>query len=143
MGTNFYWTDRNRREIHIGKRSAAGDYCWDCCVTLCKDGNEGVHLNRSEWWSRCPNCGAKPTRESLDQSTAGRELGFNESSPKKKTGVCSCSSFNWATDPTSFLLGMPKSITDEYGRKYSAKEFKQVLEECPIRYYQHIGVDFS
>lgn len=143
MGTNFYWMDVNKKEVHIGKRSAAGYYCWGCGMTLCKGGEEDVHTDRSDWWDHCPNCNAKPKKESMEQSAAGRELGFNKSAPAKKTGVRSCCSFNWATDPTKFFLSVPGTITDEYGRKYSVKQFKQVLEECPIRYYGSIGVDFS
>ena len=53
MGTNFYWIvtgtaavpsdvkvpiEEDSPEVHIGKRSAAGPYCWDCGVTLCEGG---------------------------------------------------------------------------------------------------------
>ena len=38
MGTNFYTT----KGVHIGKRSAAGMYCWHCRTTLCEQGEEGV-----------------------------------------------------------------------------------------------------
>lgn len=51
MGTNYYWADKlaedpsNKDDInvHIGKRSAAGTYCWDCGTTLCLDGARYVH----------------------------------------------------------------------------------------------------
>ena len=36
MGTNYYWKDKHENceyeddiQVHIGKRSAAGLYCWD------------------------------------------------------------------------------------------------------------------
>ena len=38
MGTNFYIIDKDQEYSegrHIGKRSAAGWYCWDCGTTLC------------------------------------------------------------------------------------------------------------
>jgi len=39
MGTNFYFSSGG----HIGKRSAAGWYCWDCKQTFCADGEKYVH----------------------------------------------------------------------------------------------------
>lgn len=41
MGTNFYFNGQ-----HVGKRSAAGWYCWDCHKTLCADGEEFVHYTK-------------------------------------------------------------------------------------------------
>ena len=44
MGTNFYKIKRVDNKIeegeHIGKRSAAGEYCWDCRRTLSIYGDE-------------------------------------------------------------------------------------------------------
>lgn len=151
MGTNYYINGQ-----HIGKRSAAGLYCWDCKTTLCKDGEEGVHTGKSEWHDACPVCGAIAKEEKLDESTAGRELGFNKTKSQKKTGVASCSSFSWAMSEVDFYVvaanrtivnsicgkGLDKSIRDEYGDSFSLKEFRQVLEECPIQYFDSIGVCF-
>ena len=42
MGTNYYLKGHrgdDNPKYHIGKRSAAGLYCWDCHITLCKGGN--------------------------------------------------------------------------------------------------------
>lgn len=132
MGTNFYVKGHKHDDdpkYHIGKRSAAGFYCWDCRVTLCKDGESGVHTGRSEWHEVCPKCGKPPQKESLDISSAGRELGFNKSAPQKKSGVASCSSFTYAR-----TLGRIKKIVDEYGREYTRQEFEKMLEECPIMF---------
>lgn len=145
MGTNFYTIDITKNEkidhmdpeFHIGKRSAAGLYCWDCDITLCKDGKEFVHhvkkgikngktvpldsidiygmeicptcglqlkpknywsLPNVEWYKKCPKCGKRPKTEKLENSSAGRELGFNKNVPKRKRGVASCSSFSWAME---------------------------------------------
>ena len=81
MGTNFYWKqipkefekykanvekisvygfDNNNENVlkHIGKRSAAGKYCYHCGVTLNKYGTDHVHnYEYSEWYERCPICG--------------------------------------------------------------------------------------
>ena len=135
MGTNFYTKDGT----HIGKWSAAGLYCWDCGVTLCKGGEEGVHYGVG-YFDHCPTCKKRPKKEGWNGSM-GRELGFNESGPAKKAGVCSCASFTWAV-PRSDIKELPL-IVDEYGHKYSRKEFSAVLDECPIQFTNMIGSDFS
>ena len=136
MGTNFY-VKTDAGEIHIGKRSAAGWYCWDCGTTLCRDGSAGVHTGNSSWHDVCPSCSKSKNVEDLKNSTAGRELGFNKSLPRRKKGVSSCCSFTWAFAPLRFkklFQKMPgKFIKDEYGRDFSYKEFEQVLKECPLQ----------
>ena len=52
MGTNYY-VKTDDGEVHIGKRSAAGWYCWDCRQTLCKG---RVHYGDG-YFDRCPICG--------------------------------------------------------------------------------------
>jgi hypothetical protein len=139
MGTNFYIKGHRNNDdpkYHIGKRSAAGVYCWDCGVTLCAGGASRVHYG-DKWLEACPKCGKLPGKEPLDQSCAGREIGFNKAEPKKKTGVSSCSSFTWARD-----LGSIKKIVDEYGTEYTLKEFESILSECPIQYRDRIGKEF-
>lgn len=133
MGTNFY----TQTGQHVGKRSAAGMYCWDCGVTLCQG---RVHYG-DPFYDGCPKCGRKRDNEGLGNSSAGRELGFNKSVPLAKTGVRSCSSFSWASEPSS-LEGFAV-IEDEYGRRYTKREFQDVLEECPIQFTDSIGVEFS
>ena len=147
MGTNFYY-----RTEHIGKRSAAGWYCWECGVTLCKAGIDGVHHGREEWHDACPKCGAMHGKASLGNSCVGRELGFNKSTPSPKRGVSGCSSFTWAVRPEDLwmLVGRvepkgaaPAVIMDEYNREYTPEEFEAVLSECPIQYADSIGSEFS
>jgi hypothetical protein len=149
MGTNFY-TLGNK---HIGKRSAAGLYCWDCKVTLCAGGEEKIHYGCRDishppfcncgWLKECPECGEKPVVESLSESTAGRELGFNKEDPKEKTGVKSCCSFSWAMSPDLFDVSKMRFIKDEYGDRFTREEFEEILKECPVRYYKTIGMEFS
>ena len=137
MGCNFYTVTGK----HIGKRSAAGLYCWDCHVTLCIGGEKNVHTSDSRWHKRCPKCHKKPESESLHGGAVGRELGFNKEPFAPKKGVASCSSFSWDVDPDS--IKRLRIIEDEYGRRYTAKEFQELLSECPIRRTDHIGMDFS
>jgi hypothetical protein len=138
MGTNFYVAGS-----HIGKRSAAGWWCWDCGITLCKGGPGMVHYD-AEWHKACPQCGKKPTDEGWSDGAAGRELGFNHKPFAKKAGVASCSSFTWAMNPGTLRTGYArKRIKDEYGSLISRKDFAAMLEECPIQTYDMVGHEFS
>ena len=146
MGTNFYLIGHrcdDSPEYHIGKRSAVGLYCFDCRQTLCKDGEAGIHTGKSEWHDRCPQCGCTPIKETLDQGTSGLELGFAKPYKKnERAGVRSASSFTWAMNPYK-LIGRRK-VVDEYGRVYGIKKFKeQVLDNCPIQFFDSIGREFS
>ena len=128
--------------VHIGKRSAAGCWCWDCGITLCNRGNDGIHRSeRHEWHDRCPQCGQEPVKESLSDSSVGRELGFNRDAPARKTGVRGCSSFLWAMWPEA-LEGVD-AIEDEYGTRYTRAEFLAVLDECPVQFTHSVGHWFS
>lgn len=137
MGTNYYILDGT----HIGKRSAAGMYCYDCGITLCKTGKDKIHHHESDWFETCPVCGKTPIEENLSESSVGRELGFNNGPFKTKIGVKSCSSFTWAMPPSK--LKSKRHIKDEYNWRFTMEEFKEILDECPIQYYSLIGLDFS
>ena len=154
MGTNFYVRGhQDEVAFHLGKRSAAGWYCLDCRVTLCMGGNDKVHDGPTLWYPTCPQCGAWRHAETLTESAAGRELGWNQSTPGPKTGVASCSSWSWGVDPASWreLAVMaarggaddPYLVEDEYGDLFTMAEFEAVLSECPMQFTEHIGVDFS
>ena len=137
MGTNYY----TLKGTHIGKRSVAGPYCWDCGVTLCRDGIGGVHAHLSVWLNRCPICGNSMFVEALIDSAAGRELGFNNRRPKRKNGVRSCSSFTWAIEYN--VLARTRFVKDEYGTRLTIKQFRAILDECPIQYTDMVGQEFS
>jgi hypothetical protein len=149
MGTNFYRVDPTGRrgrgsesgpEWHLGKRSAAGWWCWDCGVTLCRGGTAGVHHDRYGWHDRCPMCGQEPQKLELTQSAAGLELGFTDSIVR--TGVSSCCSFTWnrQAEHRDWLelewLSNPYEpvVEDEYGRRITARAFLDLVAECPIQY---------
>jgi hypothetical protein len=141
MGTNFY----TLKKEHIGKRSAAGLYCWDCNTTLCMGGEKAIHNSDSfQWYKKCPKCGKSPVFETLEQSSAGRELGFNKTLPALKKGVASCSSFTWAVSQKDFCLKRIEFVKDEYGRKIPIKKFLNIVDlECPVQYTHLIGDEFS
>ena len=172
MGTNFYIRGHGHTddpEWHIGKRSAAGMYCWDCRKTLHKGGEAGIHHGCTktghppfcdcDWNKKCPGCGKAPAKEGLESSVGGRELGFNKSRPKVKSGVSSCSSFSWAmpadrlAEAIKGVLSCPccgreygdkdKVVENEYGDLFTWHEFLMVLEECPVQYTDSVGQEFS
>lgn len=162
MGTNFYWmmpdpdkcascgrSDPKEEGGHIGKRSAAGRYCWDCRVTLCTGGERAIHSGYSAFADECPKCGAKPVEETWNQGAAGVELGFAKSAQDKPTGVRSCSSFRWATHPDEVRrrceeAGENEIVEDEYQRRYTGLAFLRMLaSNCPVQFHDSIGRTFS
>ena len=156
MGTNYYkeplkekydeecdlnyFTDEYKS--HIGKRSAAGYYCWDCKTTLKIGGEAKVHYD-GEWYDECPKCGASKHVETLDDSSAGRELGFNKSNTSKHNGVRTVSSFNWAIDPETLDSVLNEKTYNEYGDDFTKEEFKNLISDCPIHFTRSIGKEFS
>jgi len=179
MGTNFYWKDPARINgrpvedededsplIHIGKRSEAGLYCFDCGVTLVYNDvvagfdrsagnsrNKLVHTSQAYQSNTCPQCGESETQETLETSAAGLELGFRDGSPtaEERRGVRSCSLFGWAQDPgwvIAKLLELQDEsggiAVDECGEEYNAYAFlRVVLVACPLWFTDSVGTSFS
>ncbi len=138
MSTNFYWklpvpktytlptgqeieipVDHMDPRIHIGKRSGAGEFCRNCSVTLCKDGEDAIHYGKSEWYSSCPVC----------------------HTDNDVTIVCS---FTWAQDAGKIILVCKEKwneeiIEDDNGSIYTGREFLNALNHCPIGYHDYIG----
>jgi len=135
-------------EFHIGKSSAAGMWCFDCNVTLKKGGIEQVHHSCDcpdrhglheriacdrHWHKACPQCG-KPA--------------IDDWSKRLDYPIRPCSSFSWAMDPMKFMLKALKAksafrqIEDEYGRKYTMKNFILQLSRYKIVFYHSVGVRF-
>lgn len=144
MGTNYYLLRRVKEyeSLHVGKRSAAGHYCWDCRITLCKGGNKDIHEGDKEWHETCPVCGKAPNESGWDNA-AGLELGLAKSSYpiEAKHGVSSCSSFTWDISPERFAaLKESRQLIDEYDRKTTVGEFRSMLKnQCPIEYIKLVG----
>jgi|GEM_PF-2257781 len=164
MGTNFYWKtnipatvrtvagaeldvsfDMDDPQVHIGKRSAAGAYCWDCKRTLCAGGESRVH-HGDPMLEACPGCGKRPDKRGW-ATTGGVELGFAKPEDVVRKGVGSCSSFGWAQDPVKVRKicldhRNVAVVVDEYDRDYTGAEFLKLLEWCPIQ-NMYIGERFS
>ena len=176
MGTNFYWKpdiekklfhlveDDDHPQHHIGKRSAAGLYCWDCGVPLVEEVSYGRRFYQKTRWSNdavhgsshphlkaCPNCilepGASPGLSSPG-NPAGVELGFAKPARGRPTGVDSAASFSWAQEPARVLLTCRKSpltpvIADEYGSDYTGDDFLDLILGVPLWFTISIGQCFS
>lgn len=162
MGTNFYWKveaklpsgesidlDRDSPMVHIGKRSSAGWYCWDCHVTLCADGEARLHYGNGGMHDHCPKCGKEPKRTPGMTGPVAVELGFAEPETVRPTGVQGAASFSWAQDPDmvrEVCKARPAEaiIEDEYGRALTGAEFLEMLAaNCPIEFTHFVGVVFS
>lgn len=166
MGTNFFLDkfvydfedgrymqdDQQKRDHmdpahHLGKRSAAGYYCWDCGQTLCLGGPERVHGNDG-WLDSCPKCGKyPPVKDKLNRPMAV-ELGFAVPRLNRPSGVAACSSFSWCQPPLAvkaFIEGQETvGVTDEYGRQMTGRQFLTMVEvNCPIQFARMVGEWFG
>lgn len=162
MGTNFYWVDPDKIGVsrqfdssearhHIGKRSAAGWFCWDCNIPLVQGGDiHLVHTSREAQTEVCPKCGQGKPVVKFEELASAVELGFAPPHKgRKTTGVSSCSSFSWGQDPAEThaiceKFAREQIIVDEYGQEMTGEEFlSMIFANCPIQFTHSIGVDFS
>lgn len=165
MGTNFYWKvtekpsitlptgkviedffDDMDPNIHIGKRSAAGGYCWDCRMTLCPGGEAQIHRTEGPFLKECPKCGGKIQKEARNPAMV--ELGFEKAAQEAPTGVHGVCSFSWAQEKDPVVKACKEKpdefiVVDEYGKGLTGAEFLQMLEaNCPIQFFDSIGRQF-
>lgn len=168
MGTNFYWAlvgggaiqlatgdhitvtvDSDDPRIHIGKRSAAGLYCYDCDVTLCPGGKARIHMSDEEWPKACPKCGATQADEGLRAGPVAVELGFAAPREERPTGVRGTSSFSWAQSPEAVRRTCEahmddEVIVDEYERRMTGRAFLAMLRaNCAVEFTGSVGEWFS
>lgn len=123
--------DDERMLVHIGKRSMAGYYCFDCGTTLNTEGTKQVHSGHGYGYDydACPVCGG--VYDKFD----------------KKGSVKGCCSFTWtlmahfelikAMSKPAVMMVMQLScngavIEDEYGSPYTAKEMLKDVKSYPI-----------
>ncbi len=166
MGTNFYWLEpapkchacgapqgEPREGEHVGKRSAAGLYCWDCDETLCPEGKARIHYSTgaSSWHKTCPKCGKAPAQETLQNSSCGVELGFARprAEGERPRSVSSTASFSWAAQPQQVRQRCEENldqdlIVSEYGDRLTGRAFLAMLRaNCAVEYTDSIGTHFS
>lgn len=175
MGTNFYWQsligegEDDDPTVHIGKRSAAGLYCWDCDISLEILSHEEVASLRSvvpgfqppprydapevktilgnRRYAHCPKCKAVHAPKVGEwEGPVAVELGFAAPATERKRGVEGCSSFGWAQDPAEVRRRCEagEMVTDEYGRSMTGSEFLAMVDaNCPIQETHFVGRWFS
>jgi len=124
MGCNFYTMD----DVHIGKRSADGVWCYDCI-------EKAQMIGKTTW--QCPKCGSTRKNKNM-YNAAWRELGFDNKPPQQRKGVNGAHSFCWqfgycglgnTADEILAKLKELKEIKDEYGETYTLKEFLAIFNE--------------
>lgn len=184
MITDFYWIcnedgqlpggialeggeSEDHPKFHIGKRAAAGLYCWDCGIPLVRPGTrrdgygevymdaDVVHGGRhtDAHPTSCPLCTryyVPPAK--LDLSApghpAGVELGFAKPLEHRPTGISGASSFSWAQEPARALRILLRFqhetlVRDEYDRTYTGKQFSDMLLLTPMWFTTSVGTFFS
>ena len=156
MSTNFYWISKeavqDSIQVHIGKRSAAGSYCFDCGTTLYDGGTVSIHTGDNNevygrWLGACPSCSKKASDTHSSKSNSIDTI--NNLSPfSSKSGISMSNSFTWTLLKHKWtILEMVKTnssekvIVNEYGEFFSAKEFFDELDACPIEH--QLPVPFS
>lgn len=165
MSTNFYFRGHRHDgdpNVHVGKRSAAGHYCWDCHVTLRKGLECRIREGEFNWHRACPRCGATPD---IEPRRGGAARGYRlDGMQYHRSSVRGCCSFLWAMERAALdahvakcetesgvrcpscvtvLKEQGKIIEDEYRRLYTEEEFRRVLEGCPIQSTRMVGEVFS
>lgn len=149
MGTNFYFREGmcGAEQKHIGKRSAAGAYCFKCGITLCKKGRTKVHYIswHDGWWDKCPLCKEAYEPAPLVHDEKTRQEWYKY---RNTHNVRPCASFGWDMDPDIVRvictrLAEVQCIEDEYGEIFTGLQFWEEVICCPLWHYDCIDRDFT
>lgn len=109
---------------HIGKRWAAGVWCWDCKIKAERD-DIGLF-----WF--CSKCRKRCSDKILSFNPAFRELGFDKKKEIKHIGVDGASGFIWHAknkkDAFKKLKGV-KKVKTEYGKYWSIERFWRMFND--------------
>jgi len=145
MGTNYYLRGHRGNdspEYHIGKRSAAGQYCFDCDVSLCINGKENVHDYKSDWYGKCPICGNG--RKNTENSKGNVKNSCSFSWAMSKNDLLDKVEHNISCPNCNKVFDNPeKVIENEYGELFTLEEFYEEVNYCPIIFYHMIDQRFS
>ena len=147
MGTNFYLLNGT----HLGKRSAAGHYCYKCDVSLVTGQPGGMNPAASPhaggWASRnsCPNCGQSYQNEGgLYQPELFKPTPEETARELASGDVRGAYSFSYAVAPSMVAVYNPRrKVTSEYGDKMTLQEFRNMVERAKFRFTDSIGREFS
>ena len=120
---NIYKLKKDGGE-HIGKRWAAGIWCWDCEIEAERD-------FIGKFWF-CQKCGQRCSERTLLFNPAFRELRFDKSKEIKHIGVDGASGFIWhaknKSDAMNKLKGIEK-VKTEYREYWSIKRFQRMFND--------------
>lgn len=131
MGMNVYTASKIgdcRRGTHIGKRWAAGIWCWDC----------GRQLKAHDGRLDCSRCGKSILVADLKFNPAMRELGFEKAKPMKHRGIDGASGFVWQVGVHGLgldraavkkALGAAKHVITEYGDRWPISKFWAMFKD--------------
>lgn len=115
---------------HIGKRSAAGLFCYSCNAWF--HDPAGCDKRPEEGRLTCKYCGRGPKPE-MNRSTK-MELGLAPPEEKRPTegvrGTCTFAWANWPDEVYGVLTKAPSDlllVVDEYGRELTANQFIKML----------------
>lgn len=125
MGMNIYTVDG----IHIGKRWAAGIWCWDCREQIIEgDVYRCEHIK--EW--------AESSDREVGYNPAMRELGFDKSEPTEHKGIDGASGFIWQVgeyglgkdiEEIKTALRRRRKVLTEYGEKWEIQKFWDMFKD--------------
>lgn len=119
---------------HIGKRYAAGIWCWDCKQEARQDIVGAFYF--------CAKCAKRCSLETLSYNPAFRELGFDKTPPRVKTGIDGASGWIWCVDPetgvassgTTIKLALKKYrfVKTEYDKKLTIRQFQELFKDIIV-----------
>lgn len=130
MGMNIYTLKKDGAK-HLGKRWAAGVWCWDCKIEAKNDfvGN---------FWF-CSKCSQRTSDRTLSFNPAMRELGFDKTRPIKLIGLNGASGWIWCTDSetglSTTIAGIKRKlkgvskVRTEYGETWPIKKFWEMFNQ--------------
>lgn len=170
MGMNYFAVEKeSKEEIHLGKRCAAGFFCWKCgmsnvnysrtnlsaykCEPHILYGNDAIHYSdikqididvndEPEHINRCPICN-EPFSNSDKINSVYAELGLCVQPDKTKQTTCS---FTFATTPYKLNI-----ILHEDSNKYDffneikhieKEELIDIIQNCGVKIFSMVGQDF-
>ena len=154
MGTNFYLLDGR----HLGKRSAAGQYCTNCDINLVtgqpggadfgmnpSDDRNPHAISRYEGMNQaCPNCKAfRPTDTPFYQPELCRPTEA-ETNAELIEVVQQVYSFSYAAQPWDIhALSRQRKVVSEYGDKTTIQEFEDMVAGAKFWFTSSVGREFS
>lgn len=146
-GTNYYIKGK---DIHIGKSSDGGLFCWKCRCTLAVDGMKGI-VN-GEMLNNCPHCGDRYQRS--DKLNSLKDAGYNDRKGKHE-GIQPILVFRWAIKPYELLGSSQDSISSKiFDMLQDVKVFEngQLIDNTPemimsdfedVEIYDEYGEEYS